>query len=69
MSRIGVDLGGTKVEAILVGDNGTVEARERVATPRFDYEATVETVAKLVEVARSNRRTLVSLSAPERPAP
>ncbi len=49
MSRIGVDLGGTKVEAILVRDDGTVEARERVATPRFDYEATVETVANLVE--------------------
>ena len=38
MSRIGVDLGGTKVEAILVGDNGTIEARERLATPRFNYE-------------------------------
>ncbi len=49
MSRIGVDLGGTKVEAILVDDNGTIEARERVATPRFDYDATVETIAKLVE--------------------
>ena len=49
MSRIGVDLGGTKVEAILVGDDGTIEARERVATPRFDYDATIETIAKLVE--------------------
>jgi fructokinase len=47
--RIGVDLGGTKVEAILLDDDGTVEARERVATPKFDYEATVETVARLVE--------------------
>ncbi len=49
MPRIGVDLGGTKVEAILLNDDGTVEARERVATPRFDYEATLETVARLVE--------------------
>ena len=49
MSRIGVDLGGTKVEAILVGGDGTIEARERVATPRFDYDATVEAIAKLVE--------------------
>ncbi len=46
MSRIGVDLGGTKIEAILIDDDGTVEARERVATPRFDYDATVETVAR-----------------------
>ena len=49
MARIGVDLGGTKVEAILVRDNGVVEARERVATPRFDYQATVEAIGKVVE--------------------
>jgi fructokinase len=49
VARIGVDLGGTKVEAILMGDNGIVEARERIATPRFDYEATVNAVATLVE--------------------
>ena len=49
MWRIGVDLGGTKVEAILIDDNGIVEARERIATPRFEYEATIETVARLVE--------------------
>lgn len=49
MARIGVDLGGTKIEAILIGDNGTVEARLRVATPRFDYEGTVSVVATLVE--------------------
>ncbi len=49
MARIGVDLGGTKVEAILMGDNGIVEARVRVATPRFDYEATVDAVSTLVE--------------------
>ena len=49
VSRIGVDLGGTKIEAILLNDDGTVEARERIATPKFDYEATVETVARLVE--------------------
>ena len=49
MLRIGVDLGGTKVEAVLLRDNGTVEARERSATPRFDYRATVDAVVSLVE--------------------
>ena len=32
-----------------MADDGTIEARERVATPRFDYNATVSAVATLVE--------------------
>jgi fructokinase len=46
--RIGVDLGGTKIEAIALADDGSVRARERVATPRDDYEATLEAIARLV---------------------
>jgi fructokinase len=49
LPRIGVDLGGTKVEAILLGNDGTVEARERIATPRFDYVGTVDAVVSIVE--------------------
>lgn len=51
--RIGVDLGGTKIEAIALADDGTIVARQRVATPR-DYLATIETVGALVhDVERS----------------
>jgi len=46
--RIGVDLGGTKIEAIALGDNGAVLARRRVATPRDDYPATLDAIAGLV---------------------
>jgi fructokinase len=46
--RIGVDLGGTKIEAIALGDDGGVRARRRVKTPRDDYEATLAAIAKLV---------------------
>jgi fructokinase len=46
--RIGVDLGGTKIEAIALADDGSVRTRERVATPRDDYEATIEAIARLV---------------------
>ena len=49
MARIGVDLGGTKIEAIVVGADGTVEARFRRETPRFDYDATVAAVTRIVE--------------------
>ena len=49
--RIGIDLGGSKIEIIALGDDGRVLLRERVATPQGDYAATVRAVASLVEAA------------------
>jgi len=46
--RIGVDLGGTKIEALALADDGAELARRRVATPAGDYPATVRAVAQLV---------------------
>lgn len=46
--RIGIDLGGTKIEAIVLGPDGAALERRRVASPHGDYEATVRTVAGLV---------------------
>ncbi len=46
--RIGVDLGGTKIEAAAVGGAGEIVLRRRVATPRDDYDATVATIVRLV---------------------
>ncbi|MBL8446399.1 MAG: ROK family protein [Zoogloeaceae bacterium] len=46
--RIGIDLGGTKIEAIALADDGRVLDRRRVATPQGDYPATVAAVAALV---------------------
>ena len=46
--RIGLDLGGTKIEGVALGDDGAQLARRRVATPRHDYGATLEAMAGLV---------------------
>ena len=46
--RIGVDLGGTKIEGVALSDGGAVRARRRVPTPRDDYDATLDTVSALV---------------------
>ena len=48
-TRIGIDLGGTKIEAAVLADDGSVRARRRVATPRDDYPATLRSIAALVE--------------------
>jgi fructokinase len=47
--RIGVDLGGTKIEAIALDDAGQVLDRRRAPTPRHDYTGTLETITRLVE--------------------
>lgn len=49
--KIGVDLGGTKIEVIVLGVDGGELLRERVATPQGDYAATVRSIADLVESA------------------
>lgn len=46
--RIGIDLGGTKIEAIALDQDARTLARLRVATPRADYEATLEAMRDLV---------------------
>jgi fructokinase len=46
--RIGIDLGGTKIEAVALDDDGLVRARRRLATPRGDYEGTVRAMAGVV---------------------
>ena len=47
--RIGIDLGGTKIHAVLLDGAGQVLSERRRATPRGDYDATVEA---LLNIAR-----------------
>jgi fructokinase len=52
--RIGIDLGGTKIEGIAIAGAGVVLMRERIPAPRGDYAATLAAVAGLVyEIERS----------------
>jgi fructokinase len=46
--RIGIDLGGTKIEGIALDYAGNERARKRVASPRGDYAATVAAIRDLV---------------------
>ena len=49
--RIGIDLGGTKIELAALDASGRMLLRRRVATPTGDYEGTVESVGTLVDGA------------------
>jgi fructokinase len=46
--RIGIDVGGTKIEALAIDDEGIELARHRIDTPRDDYDATIMAIAGLV---------------------
>lgn len=46
--RIGIDLGGTKTEAVLMGPGSAILARERLPTPHEDYQGQIATIAELV---------------------
>jgi fructokinase len=49
MWRVGVDVGGTKIEALALSPEGEEWNRGRVATPRDDYGATLDAIAGLVD--------------------
>jgi len=51
--RIGIDLGGTKIEAIALDREGRERFRQRVPSPRGDYPGTIEAVAGLVAAAEA----------------
>lgn len=50
---LGIDLGGTKIEAALLASDGSQTWHQRVATPAGDYGATVAVLAALVARART----------------
>jgi fructokinase len=49
--RIGIDLGGTKIEIVVLDAQGVELLRRRVATPRDDYRGTVRAIVDLVLAA------------------
>jgi len=51
--RLGVDLGGTKIEIVALDEGGQELLRRRLPTPRGDYAATLDTIAALVRDAEA----------------
>jgi fructokinase len=47
--RIGVDLGGTKIEAAALDESGVERLRRRVSTPTGDYRSTIHTIVSLID--------------------
>ena len=59
--RIGIDLGGTKIEGIALDDLGQTRVRRRITAPRGDYGATLRAVTGLVAVIESELTTVATI--------
>ena len=64
--RLGIDLGGTKIEILALGDHGHELVRRRVFTPKDDYVGTLNAIAKLVRDVESElgQQGTVGIGAP-----
>ncbi len=64
--RLGIDLGGTKIEGVVLDLDGEVVARRRIATPRANYTAIVSSVADLINALEVDvgRRCSVGVGMP-----
>jgi len=67
LNRIGIDLGGTKIEGILLNENGDIIERKRVPTKREDgYEYIVKRIATLIKDLKeiSDSETSIGICTP-----
>ena len=69
--RTGIDLGGTKIEVAVLGEDDQIVLRQRVATPRHDYVAICDAIASLVLDAEASlgARTTVGVAIPGAASP
>ena len=69
--RIGIDLGGTKIELVALDELGSERFRRRVPTPQGDYPATLQTIANLVGEAEAHTgmRATVGIGTPGSASP
>jgi len=53
VNALGIDLGGTKIEGVVLGPDGGERWRRRIPTPAGRYDATLDAIASLVDEARA----------------
>ncbi len=59
--RIGIDLGGTKIELQVLNQQGQTLFRQRVATPQGDYRGTLKAIQSLISHAESSLKPSTSI--------
>lgn len=62
--KIGIDLGGTKIEGVRLDSRGEVLEQQRIATPRGDYPILLEALAAFIESLQNGQQHSVGIGTP-----
>ena len=64
IDRVGIDLGGTKIEGVVLAADGEIGERIRVDTPRDDYALTLQAIAALAARLDRSQRLKIGVGTP-----
>jgi fructokinase len=69
--HLGLDLGGTKIAALVLDEGGSAVWEHRIATPRHDYDATIRAIVELMNAAEraAGARCTVGIGIPGTSSP
>ncbi len=59
--RIGIDLGGTKIEGVVLSEEGAIAKKLRVPTPGSDYQSIVNAVTDVILALQNSSNTLMTV--------
>src|SRR5574338_844358 len=62
--RIGIDLGGTKIEGVLINEKMETIKRKRLPTPKNDYSQILETIILLINDLKDKNESLIGICTP-----
>ena len=63
-NRIGIDLGGTKIEGVLLDSAGDIKRRERLPTPHEDYSGILDAISALIAVLTDDKQIPIGIGTP-----
>jgi fructokinase len=63
-NRIGIDLGGTKIEGVLLDSAGDIRRRERIPTPRENYPRILDEISALIARLTNDKHLPIGIGTP-----
>ncbi len=63
-NRIGIDLGGTKIEGVLLDGAGDIRRRERLPTPQEDYPSILEAISVIIDMLTDDKHMPIGIGTP-----
>lgn len=62
--RVGIDLGGTKIEGVLINEKMETIKRKRLSTPKNNYKQILETITLLINDLKEKNESIIGICTP-----